>query len=591
MQATPNNNTVPLRQADFSNLAEALDYAATGVTGCNFYNGRSELDTVLTYAQLRTQARVLARRLVGMGLSRGSRVAIIADTTPEFLLFFFASQYAGLVPVPLPIAISLGNRQTYVRQLRRLLKSCRASIATAPQPFVHFVREAAKDLELYFIGDLHAFNERYPETEAVLQPTQSEEVAYLQYTSGSTRFPRGVMITQRAVMNNLGGIVRHGVQIKPGDRAMSWLPYYHDMGLVGLVLASVASQVSVDYMGTREFAMRPRQWLALMSRNKATISFSPPFGYELCARRLRPGEADNLDLSAWRVAGVGAETIRPEPLGRFAEVLEPSGFHPNAFLACYGMAECSLAVTFSALDQGLGVDIVDSEHLSYNHVAIPERSSLSQRSSQRCNTYVDCGVPLPDFQIDIRDDHNKQLPERSLGTVFVRGPSVMSGYFGDAEATRDTLSADGWLNTGDLGYRIGDRLVITGRQKDLIIVNGRNVWPQDLEYLAEQQSEVRTGDAIAFAAPDLDGKDTAILMVQCRETDPTKRADLVARLRRLVRVEIGVECSVELAPLHTLPRTSSGKLSRSRARSNYMKTRKNQALDSGGRITAEGVMS
>ena len=165
-----------------------------------------------------------------------------------------------------------------------------------PQGFEPIVREAAKGLDLYFLGDLHAFIERFPETGKALRPTQPEELAYLQYTSGSTRFPRGVMITQKAVLSNLAGIIRHGVRIKPGDRAMSWLPYYHDMGLVGLVLASAASQVSVDYMGTREFAMRPRQWLALMSRNKTTISFSPPFGYELCARRLRPGEADNLDF-------------------------------------------------------------------------------------------------------------------------------------------------------------------------------------------------------------------------------------------------------------------------------------------------------
>jgi fatty-acyl-CoA synthase len=255
------------------------------------------------------------------------------------------------------------------------------------------------------------------------------------------------------------------------------------------------------------------------------------------------------------------------------------------------MAECSLAVTFSTLNQGLTVDTVDSDHLCYDHVALPMRSSLSQKTSQRYNTYVDCGAPLPDFQVEIRNGNGERLPERSLGTVFVRGPSVMSGYFGDSDATRETLSIDGWLNTGDLGYHVGDRLIITGRQKDLIIINGRNVWPQDLEYLAEQQPEVRPGDAIAFAAPDLEGKDTTILVVQCRETDPIKRADLVSRLRRLVRVEIGVACSVELAPLHTLPRTSSGKLSRSRARSNYMKTQQHQAIDLGARIPAEGVMS
>ncbi len=598
MEATPNNNTLPLRQADFSNLAEALDYAAAGVTGCNFYNGRSQLDAVLTYAQLRTQARGLARRLVGMGLTRGSRIAIIADTTPEFLLFFFACQYTGLVPVPLPVSVNLGNHASYVRQLRRLLTSCRASVLTAPQAFAAVISETAQDLDLVFVGDLHAFNEQFPETDKPLRPTQTDELAYIQYTSGSTRFPRGVMISQTAVMNNLAGIVRHGVKIKPNDRAMSWLPYYHDMGLVGLVLATVASQVSVDYMGTREFAMRPRQWLALMSRNKASVSFSPPFGYELCARRLRPGEADNLDLSAWRVAGVGAETIRPEPLRRFAQILEPSGFDQRAFLACYGMAECSLAVSFSPLNQGLAVDTVDSAHLCYDQLAIPVRATPKRETLRRENSYVDCGTPLPDFQVEIRNDNGKALSQRSLGIVHVKGPSVMAGYFGDSQTTTETLSADGWLNTGDLGYCIGDRLFITGRQKDLIIINGRNVWPQDLEYLAEQQPEVRPGDAIAFAAPDLEGKDTTILLVQCRETSPTKRDDLVARLSVLVREEIGIECIVELAPLHTLPRTSSGKLSRSKARLNYLQSQsqtetptKHPAIDLSAHVHAERVVS
>jgi fatty-acyl-CoA synthase len=583
--ATPSDNELPLRAADFSCLAEALDYAAEGETGYNFYSGRGELYAVLTYTALREQARALAKRLCGIGLKRGARVALIAETHPDFLRFFFACQYAGLVPVPLPVSINLGSHTTYVRQLRDLLISCRASIAIAPPGFVPFVREAAQELRLHFLGDPDTFIEQFPEQATEPQPLISSEVAYLQYTSGSTRFPRGVMITQRAVLSNLAGIIKYGVKVRPGDRCVSWLPYYHDMGLVGLILTPVASQISVDYLSTRDFAMRPRQWLALMARNKATISFSPPFGYELCARRLRPDEVAKFDLSAWRVAGVGAETIRPESLARFAEVLEPSGFDKKAFVACYGMAECSLAVSFAPLDQGLKVDYVEGDQLAERQEALAV--SNSPESATRVSGFTNCGVPLPGYQVDIRNDDGRSLPERCIGTIFVKGPSVMSGYFNDPEETRQALSPDGWLDTGDIGYRIEDSLVITGRKKDLIIINGRNIWPQDLEYLAEQQPEVRPGDALAFSAPGTDGKDTTILVVQCREADVDKRKDLVTRLRGLIREELGIECFIELVPLHTLPRTSSGKLSRSKARQNFIESHRWGQADNSRNLFAE----
>ncbi len=578
MQATPTNNKLPLRMGDFSNLAEALDYAAEGATGFNFYSGRGELYAVLPYIELRERALALARRLHGFGLKRGARVALVAETHPDFHCFFFACQYAGLVPVPLPVSINLGSHKAYVSQLRGLLINCRAAIALAPAGFVPFLAEAAEGLGLRFIGDPTTFAE-LPEQTTELRPLKSSEVAYIQYTSGSTRFPRGVMITQQAVLSNLSGIMKYGIDLQPGDRGVSWLPYYHDMGLVGSVLVPVAAQMSVDYLGTREFAMRPRQWLALMTRSRATISFSPPFGYELCARRVRPGEAANFDLSAWRVAGVGAETIRPEPLARFAESLAPSGFNKKAFVACYGMAECSLAVSFAPLGRGLEMDRVDGDHHAAHQEARPLESLPEERRATRISSFVDCGRPLPGYEVVIRNAQGKPLPERRSGVIFVRGPSVMSGYFDDLEETRATLSPDGWLDTGDIGYRIGENIVITGRKKDLIIINGRNIWPQDLEYLAEQQPEVRPGDALAFAAPAWDGEDTTVMVVQCRETEAAKRTELVERLQRLVREELGIECFVELVPLHTLPRTSSGKLSRSRARQNYIEERARKQKD------------
>lgn len=576
LQPTPTESYLPFKSADFVSLAEALDYAAEGKTGCNFYTGRGELYAVLPYSELREQAQALARRLNSLGLERGARVALVAETCPAFLRFFFACQYAGLVPVPLPVALYLGSHRAYVEQLRGLLINCQATVAMAPSGFIPFLSEAAKGLNLAFLGSPEVFTD-LPEGAARLYPLKSTELAYLQYTSGSTRFPRGVMVTQHAVLNNLSNIIKHGLGIRPGDRCVSWLPYYHDMGLVGFVLGPMASQLSVDYLSTQDFAMRPRQWLALMTRNRATISFSPPFGYALCAHRLREDERGKFDLSAWRVAGVGAETIRPESLTQFAQTLAPSGFNDEAFLACYGMAECSLAVSFAPLDQGLEIDRVDSHHLARYQQALPVDGDKTTRVRE--NRFVNCGKPLPGYEVEIRDLEGRVLPERQCGTIFVRGPSVMSGYFGDPKSTRDILSPEGWLNTGDIGYCLQDSLIITGREKDLIIINGRNIWPQDLEFLAEQQPETRLGDASVFSVPAGNSEEIAVMVIQCREADKVKRNELVQRLHRLIREESGINCFIELVPPHTLPRTSSGKLSRSRARQEFLQRVDWSALD------------
>jgi fatty-acyl-CoA synthase len=494
---------------------------------------------------------------------------MVADTQPDFMRFFFACQYAGLIPVPLPASILMGGREAYVSQLERLLSICQAEIAMAPEEFLPYLVDATTGLNLRFSGSPKEFDD-LAESDEELRPSEPTDIAYLQYTSGSTRFPRGVMITQKAVLSNLFAILKYGIQIRPGDRGVSWLPYFHDMGLVGLVLAPMAAQITVDYLNTRDFAMRPRLWLTLMSQNRATLSFSPPFGYELAARRVREKEVPNFDLSAWRIAGVGAEPIRTESLERFADLLAPAGFDKRSFVPSYGMAECALAVSFAPLGQGVDVDHVDSDALAEEQKALPLHPNRGNGTAASTK-FTNCGAPLPGFDVEIRDDQGLVLPERRCGTLFVRGPSVMSGYFGDLKATREVLSPDGWLNTGDLAYQVGNSIVITGREKDLIIINGRNIWPQDLEFLVEKQPEVRTGDASAFSVPGSNGEERAVMMVQCRETDQSKRADLQERLHSQIHQEFGVDCLIELVPRNTLPRTTSGKLSRSGARKEYLK--------------------
>jgi fatty-acyl-CoA synthase len=362
------------------------------------------------------------------------------------------------------------------------------------------------------------------------------------------------------------------------------------MGLVGFVLGPVASQLSVDYLSPRDFAMRPRQWLSLIAKNRATISFSPTFGYDLCARRVRQEDAAVLDLSSWRIAGAGAEMIRHESLANFAKVLHGTGFDAKAFMACYGMAECSLAVSFAPLSQGLDIDRVDRDHLSARQVARVTSNDVEGEDRSHVSSFVNCGKPLSEYEVQIRDERGHELCDRECGTIFLRGPSIMTSYFGDLEATQEVLSSDGWLNTGDIGYRVKEHFFITGRIKDLIIIKGRNIWPQDLEYMAEQQPEVRPGDASAFSIFNEVGEELAVMVVQCGEFTGTDGGPLVDRLKRMICEELGINCVIELARPHTLPRTSSGKLSRSRTRQDFLQRREQISSNDAGHASPESAL-
>jgi fatty-acyl-CoA synthase len=324
-------------------------------------------------------------------------------------------------------------------------------------------------------------------------------------------------------------------------------------------------QVAVDYLSTASFARRPALWLKLMSDNGSTVAYSPSFGYDLAARRIN-GDAATLDLSRWRVAGIGGDMVRADVLAQFAEVLKPAGFDARAFLPSYGMAETTLALSFAPLDTGVQVDVVDRWRMSDERIAVPARDA----DSERARGFVACGRPLPEHAAEIRDEHGRVLPERHVGRILVKGPSVMAGYFDQPEATRHALDPQGWLDTGDLGYMLNGQLVITGRAKDLIIVNGRNIWPQDLEWAVEELPDVRRGDTAAFSIDGDNDDEDVILLVQCRTTDPEARGALIRAVQGVVQRTAAIECKVKLIEPKGLPQTSSGKLSRSRAKTNYM---------------------
>jgi fatty-acyl-CoA synthase len=320
--------------------------------------------------------------------------------------------------------------------------------------------------------------------------------------------------------------------------------------------------------------MRPRRWLELMSKSKATIAYSPPFGYDMCARRVRPADIASYDLSHWRIAGIGAEPIHPDVAARFAALLAPAGFDASAFVPSYGMAEAALAVSFSPLGKGMQVDWVDPADLSDHLRATPVAEG-------RGTAFVRCGPVLPGHDIEIRDDAGHALAERRVGRIHVRGPSVMSGYYEQPELTSEVLDGDGWLDTGDIGYLAEGEIVITGRHKDMIIINGRNIWPQEIERIVERQPELRSQDASAFSVTGPTGAEIAVVVVQCNTDDTAVRVSLVQRIRRELMEELGIDCLIELVPRHTLPRTSSGKLSRSATRKGYLER---QARELGLRV-------
>ncbi len=561
---TPTYDDLPRRFSDFKTLPEALAYAAQSARGANFYDARGTLKSNITFSALHGKAQTIGKQLLALGLKPGDRMALIAETSVDFISFFLGAAEAGVWPVPLPLPTSFGGKAGYIQQIRSQLTSCDAAILIGPDDLCAILGDASNALPLKWVGGWRDFD-TLPLSDTPLPTIDENAVAYMQYSSGSTRFPHGVVITHKSLMNNCHIQSKYGVETRDSDRSVSWLPFYHDMGLVGGFLTALCSQVSMDFLATEDFARRPLTWLKMITDNPDTSAcFSPSFGYDITSRRVGPEALAKFDLSRWRLAGNGGDMIRPDVMQKFIDTFAPCGFNPQAFVPSYGLAECTLGVSFMPLGEGIVTDEVDKAVL--RDIGL----KLKSDDTEGTRTFVNCGKPLPGYALEIRGRDGDVLSGRSIGTLFVKGPSVMQGYYRDPEATAACLSADGWLDTGDMAYLAEGYIYIVGRMKDMIIINGKNHWPQDIEWAVEQMPGLRNGDIAAFGITDVSGEEVPAVLVQCRMADPAEReafkADVTARVKNIT----GMNCLVELVPPRSLPRTSSGKLSRSKARTLYL---------------------
>jgi fatty-acyl-CoA synthase len=541
-------------------VTDALVTAAQTPRGIRVieHDGRSE---ALPYALLLQEALTIGGALAARGLRFGDRVALIAPESGDFVRSFFGIMAAGLVPVPLVPPAQAADVQTFARQSRHLLAASRASAVVTSPDVASLLDVPDQDpaTRLLTIEELRggpALDEPVPVTR--------DATALLQFTSGSTAAPKGVVLSHASVHANVAAILGpSGLDASATDVSVSWLPLYHDMGLIGMLISSIYAPADIVVLSPVLFLKRPTAWLEAISMHRGTVSFAPTFAYDVCVRRVKPSQVDGLDLSSWRVAGCGAEPVRARTLRAFADRFQGAGFRASSFMPSYGLAEHSLAVALS--HNGLRSDVVDGNRLVRESRAVPVGDDASAAAS--AVELVGCGRPFPGHEVRVVDDEERDLPERHVGRILARGPSVMNGYFEDPVGTAEVLR-DGWLHTGDLGYLADGELYVCGRTRDLIIRHGRKYHPPDLESAITDVQGVRPSGVVVFGINRVEEADEVVAVLEGRASLASH--EFADRVRRRVRETAGLELDrVIVTPLGTIPRTTSGKVRRAETRARF----------------------
>ncbi|MFO0687969.1 MAG: fatty acyl-AMP ligase [Myxococcota bacterium] len=559
-------------------LATRLEDAARGTGTITFVDLR-ERETKLSHAELYDRASRAAAGLAARGVVPGDRVAIVAATSPEFFDGFFGAVLAGAVPVPLYPPVRLGRLDEYHERTAAMLVAARVRLVLADARTLRVlgrtIERARPELGCEGLADLRAGR-------SLVRALDPDALGFIQFSSGTTRAPKPVALTHRQILANvdaIGGAVMSGIPERDGFRhvAASWLPLYHDMGLVGGLFTSLFHGRDLALIPPEHFIARPALWLRAISRHRASISPAPNFAYAVCVERVRDAELEGVDLSSWRVAMNGAEPVTPFVLERFIERFAAYGLREEALTPVYGLSEATLAVTFSDLRERFTIRRFDARALLEEGRAIPV-----EQAARGGTAIASLGPALPGFAVEIRDEAGARVAEGVLGRVHVRGPSLMSGYDGMPEETARVL-VDGWLDTGDVGFLHAGELHLYGRAKDLIIVRGRNHAPQDIERALDDLPGVRPGcsAAVGALADDGSGEVLWLFVERARESDQPD-AELVDTIRRRTLERSGLHAArvVLLAP-GTLPRTSSGKIRRSET----------LALDRAGRLVPPAPVS
>jgi 1-acyl-sn-glycerol-3-phosphate acyltransferase len=516
----------------------------------------------ITYRDLWQTALRVAGGLQRLGVRPGDRVALMLPSGPDYFHSFFGALVAGAVPVPIYPPTRPSQLDEHLLRHARILDNAGVCVLVSfaqAMTVGHLLKTQAACLR-------HLVSARELSTGADGVPHQAsaDALAFLQYTSGSTGDPKGVMLTHTQLLANIRAMGQ-AVEVSSADVFVSWLPLYHDMGLIGAWLGSLYFGCRLVVMSPLRFLARPAQWLWALHRHRGSLSAAPNFAYELCLSRISPSELQGLDLSAWRWAFNGAEPVNPDTMRRFAERFAAYGLRSGALAPVYGLAEAAVGLAFPPPGRGMRVDAIDRDRLRRHGEAFPLPSS-----HPRAQHLAGCGYPLPGYQVQVLDEANAALPERREGRLVFRGPSATAGYF-DNPAASAALYCGDWLETGDRAYLADGEIFISGRVKEMIIRGGRNIFPYELEQAISALADIRSGCVAVFAATDRrSASERLVIVAETRQHDAARREQLRLAVRALSEQLLGEPVDdLVLAPPHTVLKTSSGKIRRAELRERY----------------------
>jgi fatty-acyl-CoA synthase len=531
-------------------------------------------EKIYTPRELIAAGESAGKALLKAGINPGDRVGIMAQTTPATALSFLGCWAAGAVAVPLPLPMRAIEPRSFIEQSEKRLAKVGAGILILPGQLIPMVGEMGEGIEMIAAEDLTCGGDLAP------APSTREDIALVQFTSGSTSDPRGVILTHGNVIANARAISRK-VKVTSRDTVVSWMPLYHDMGLIGFFITAISFGASLVLMSPQRFVADPSHWMRAISDYKATITGGPNFAFALSTRILRSGGAGELDLSSLRLALSGAEPVDPVALEDFIQAGAAFGLKPEVPYPVYGLAEATLAVTFPRPGRKYRLD-----HVRRDAIEAEGRAEPTGEGAEGSRSLVSLGEPLEGLEVSVVKADGTEAGEREVGEVCVSGASIMQGYWGDAASTAETLRG-GRLHTGDLGYMAGGELYLVGRIKDIVIIGGRNLFPEDVERCAERISGVRKGNAVAFGVTTRRGRERLVLVGETHLSCTDAAHETARAVSSSVREEIGIPVrEVVLVPAGSLPKTSSGKKRRFLCRDMYLGEKLKAIARSGAAVSA-----